>query len=157
MGKTEIYWKTRDFSKTQDLQHVYPKCSYEAKPNWRLYLKKDYWGMLEMHVTWSAIMYLSNEVWCWYSIPSCSDPWAMGYLLRVQRSNGNTFKPLISVTPLVSYKIIDHSDAVGAFAYRRCPNYIFILDLTPGFNGLGKDNSKMRRETFKFWVLVHLI
>ena len=33
--------------------------------------------------------------------------------------------------------------------YRRCSNYIFILDLTPGSNGLGKDKCKTRRESFK--------
>ena len=37
-----------------------------------------------------------------------------------------------------------------SIACRRCSNYIFILNLTPGFNGLGKDNYKMRREAFKF-------
>ena len=36
-------------------------------------------------------------------------------------------------------------------------NYVFILDFTPGFNELGKDNCKTRRETFKFWDLVRLI
>ena len=51
---------------------------------------------------------------------------------------------------LVGNKIFDHS-------YRRCSNYIFILDLAPGFNGLGKSNSNTRRETFKYWDLVHLI
>ena len=40
---------------------------------------------------------------------------------------------------------------------RRCSNYIFILNLTPGFDGLGKDNYKMRRDAFKFWNLVQLI
>ena len=30
-----------------------------------------------------------------------------------------------------------------------CSNYIFILDLTPCFNGLGKVNCQTRRETFK--------
>ena len=44
-----------------------------------------------------------------------------------------------------------------SIACRRCSNYIFILDVTPGFNGLGKDNWKMRQETFKFWNLVLLI
>ena len=44
-----------------------------------------------------------------------------------------------------------------SIACRRCSNYIFILNLTPGFNGLGKDNCKMRRETFKFWNLLPLI
>ena len=42
-------------------------------------------------------------------------------------------------------------------AARRCSNYIFILDSTPGFSVLGKDNCKMRQESFKFGVLVHLI
>ena len=44
-----------------------------------------------------------------------------------------------------------------SIACRRCSNYIFILNLTPGFNGLGKDNYKMRREAFQFWDLVRLI
>ena len=30
---------------------------------------------------------------------------------------------------------------------------MFILDSTPGFNGLGKDDCKTRPETFKFWGL----
>ena len=44
-----------------------------------------------------------------------------------------------------------------SIACRHCSNYIFILNLTPGFNGLGKDNYKMRREVFKFSDLVRLI
>ena len=44
-----------------------------------------------------------------------------------------------------------------SIACRRCPNYIFILDLTQGFIGFGKGNCKMRRETFQFWDLVQLI
>ena len=35
-----------------------------------------------------------------------------------------------------------------SIACRCCSNYIFILDLTPGVNGLGKDNGKTRREAF---------
>ena len=45
-----------------------------------------------------------------------------------------------------------------SIACRWYSNYIFILDLTPGFNGAGKDNcKKMRWETFKFANLVHLM
>ena len=44
-----------------------------------------------------------------------------------------------------------------SIACRRCSNYIFILNLTPGFNGLGKGNYRMRREAFKFWDLVRLV
>ena len=51
---------------------------------------------------------------------------------------------------LLGNKFVDHSDVVGASPSRRCSNYIFILDLTPGFIGLGKDNFKTRRGTFKF-------
>ena len=44
-----------------------------------------------------------------------------------------------------------------SIAYRRCSNYIFILDWTPGFNRLRKDNCKTRQESIKFWNLVRLI
>ena len=40
---------------------------------------------------------------------------------------------------------------------RRCSNYIFILNLTPGFSDLGKDDCKTGRETFTFWDLMWLI
>ena len=60
---------------------------------------------------------------------------------------------------LADNEIVDHSDVVGASPtlYRRCSNYIFILDLTPGINRLGKDNCKTRRETLKFSDLARLI
>ena len=38
-----------------------------------------------------------------------------------------------------------------SIACRRCSNYIFILDLTPGFNEMGKDSCKTRRETVSVW------
>ena len=59
----------------------------------------------------------------------------------------------------VGNKIVDHSDVVGAAptSCRRCSSYIFILNLTPGFNGLGIDNCKTRWETLKFGDLVLLI
>ena len=58
---------------------------------------------------------------------------------------------------LVGNDIVDQSDGVGASPVGAAPTYIFILDLTPDFNGLGKDNCKARWETFKFCDLVHLI
>ena len=39
---------------------------------------------------------------------------------------------------LVSNKIVDHFWCSWGTACRRCSNYIFILDLTPGFIGLGR-------------------
>ena len=44
-----------------------------------------------------------------------------------------------------------------SIACRRCSNYICMLYLTPGFNRLGKDRCKTRREPFKFWDLVRLL
>ena len=51
----------------------------------------------------------------------------------------------------------NYSPTSNISACRRCSNYIFIIHLTPGFNGCGKDNCKMRWETFKFGNLVRLI
>ena len=61
---------------------------------------------------------------------------------------------------LAGNKIVDHSDVVGTSYVGTAPTtvyVIFILNLTPGFIGLGKDDCKMRRETFKFCDLVFLI
>ena len=58
---------------------------------------------------------------------------------------------------LVGNELVDHSDVVGALPVSAAQNYIFILDLTPGFNGLGKKNCKTRRESFQFGDLVCLI
>ena len=38
-----------------------------------------------------------------------------------------------------------------SIACRRCTNYIFILNYTPGFSILHKGDCKTRRATFKFW------
>ena len=53
----------------------------------------------------------------------------------------------LNISGTLVNKIVDH---YTLYACRRCSNYIFILDLTPGFNALGKDNCKMRREIFEF-------
>ena len=58
---------------------------------------------------------------------------------------------------IVCSKLVDHSDVVGASPVGPAPTTSFILDLTPGVNGLGKDNWKTRRESLKFWDLVWLI
>ena len=55
----------------------------------------------------------------------------------------------------VGNKHVGHSDVVGASPVRYY--YIFILDLTAGFKGLGKDKCKARWESFKFWDLMNLI
>ena len=42
-------------------------------------------------------------------------------------------------------KLVDPSDVVGASPVSTAPTYIFILDLTPGYIGLGQDNCKKRQ------------
>ena len=51
---------------------------------------------------------------------------------------------------LAGNKIVHHSNVVRASPVGAAPTTIFILDLTPGFIGLGKGNCKTRRETIKF-------
>ena len=58
---------------------------------------------------------------------------------------------------LAGNEIFYHSDVVGASPVDAAPTTFFILVLTPGFNRLGKDKCKTRRESFKFWDLVRLI
>ena len=53
---------------------------------------------------------------------------------------------------LVGNTIVDHSDVVGAGS-----NYIFILDLSSGFKGFGKDSCKTVREFFsgEIWCILY--
>ena len=58
---------------------------------------------------------------------------------------------------LVGNTIVDHSHVVGASPVGAAPNKIFILDLTSGFKGFGKDSHKTVQESFNYWDLVRLI
>ena len=53
---------------------------------------------------------------------------------------------------LVDNEIVDHSDVVGDLPAGAAPiASIFILDWTPRFNIMHKDNRKTRQETVEFW------
>ena len=56
---------------------------------------------------------------------------------------------------LVGNKIVDHSDVVGASPVVAAPTTSSFS--TPSVNGLGRDNCKMKQESFKFWNFVCLI
>ena len=73
-----------------------------------------------------------------------SRPHSKTQIFKIRKSAAKLSRALvgIKITQMCSWSI----------ARRRCPNCIFILDLTPGFNRLGNDNCKMRRETFQFAV-----
>ena len=51
---------------------------------------------------------------------------------------------------IVGNKIVDHSDVAGSCG--QCTNCIFILNLTPAYNGLGNGNWKTRRETLSVGI-----
>ena len=48
------------------------------------------------------------------------------------------------------FKIVDHSDVVGASLVGA--NYIFILDLTPDFDGLGQENVRRDENLQNFGI-----
>ena len=56
-----------------------------------------------------------------------------------------------NISRTLGNKFVDHSDVVGA-----APTHL-ILDLTPGFKGLGNDNCETRREIFNCCDLVRFI
>ena len=65
---------------------------------------------------------------------------------------------LLTVKPLIILRLDCWSIRCSwSIACRRCSNYIFILDLTPGSTKLCKYYCNTRRETFKFWDLMRLI
>ena len=68
-------------------------------------------------------------------------------------------------TSNISHFLVSYSRQYSCWSFRCswsmtcwcCSTYIFIQDLTTGFNGLGQNNCKTRLETCKFLDLVQLI
>ena len=116
------------------------------------------------HMDWTHGLKCDHGVWPW--------PWPWPWIFKVK--HGICYISIKSY-PKVRCKDVQDSDrgdfwcrravvssswslrCSWSIACRRGSNYIFILNLTPGFNRLGKDNYKMRQKTFKFWDLVQLI
>ena len=95
-------------------------------------------------------------------------PAVAGYLLiyvqnsvfdnnKPHRQNTGISRTLVGnviVDYLVGNIIVDHSGVVGASPVGAAPT---TSSLSTGFNGLGNDNCKTRRETFEFLDLVRLM
>ena len=139
-----------DFELTKDTPQLACKGTY------RVYIGSDlekngltimgpncnsYVGIM-LHVEWNLLM--TQPIIAWHHIQCDNDKWyippSLWYKTHLSRQ-------LNCWSLRCSWSI----------ACRRCSNYIIILDLTPGFNGLGKDNCKTRRESLKFCDLVWLI
>ena len=98
--------------------------------------------------TWKDSLYIETRPW----------PWLSQLLKEWHSFNSNRYTTYCQTSNTrhtsVGNKIVDLGCS-WSIAWWRCSDYIFILDLTPGFNGLGKDNCKTRRQSSKFWDLVH--
>ena len=88
-----------------------------------------------------------NNISFWLCIDSWSENWRVSKMYDYnRRSTFSTYRQTSNINrTLVGNKIVDHSGAVGE------------ARLNIFFNGLGKDNCKTSRKTFKFWDLMQLI
>ena len=78
--------------------------------------------------------------------------WINGNLAEYLSENAITVKLNSHIGRSLSGNILaDHSDVIWT-APVGGSNYTFIIDLKPGFNGLGKDSRTTRRQLFKFWI-----
>ena len=103
-------------------------------------------------ITWASRVSQIRQLDCLFNRLSRLTLWQRKH----QRSALLTFCERITFTSgpaVISYRPVSNIRR----ACRRCSNYIFILDLTLGFIGWGKDNCKLRREAFTFGELVRLI
>ena len=101
-----------------------------------------------------------------YNIPSSSNLVAtQGFMLAqllhiaifLTDSHYLPAKEALAISVWIGKTITSRQYDCWSLTCRWCSNYISALDLTPGFNGLGKENCKMTRETFSFWDSVRFI
>ena len=103
-------------------------------------------------VLWHACTFKGKSILLWNVITKMrGSKWQIAYRQISNISLILTGDNIVDSTMLWSLR------CSWSIAYRRCSNYIFILGLTPGFIGLGKDNCTTRRKIFKFGDLVRLI
>ena len=96
-------------------------------------------------------MILANIYACFiYPVTKSNDiPLRQICLVAKTQSNACHRTPNISRT-LICNNIVGQSDVVGASPFCAAPTTSSFSK--PGFSGLGIDNCKTRRETFKCWV-----
>ena len=127
------------------LYYDFPKFSFV----WKLALYPVQWTNWSFLV-WSPEIVRIVDGSYWNKI--CMQPFVCSYY---QHMSCPSTDHLLLNYPQTSY--VNHLSRQLKFwcswsiACRRCSNYIFIRDWTPGFSGLDKDSRKTRRETFKFW------
>ena len=77
-----------------------------------------------------------------------TDAYSVAYCVICRQGEADGYHQTSNISrTILGNKTVDHSDVV-------LQQHLHFL---PGFNGLGKDNCKTRREAFKFWYLVRLI
>ena len=111
--------------------------SYLSTYIWvRTFFIHTYWAALSLHHIMSFDWWILN----WNPVRVFRLPSNLRYTSYLSRQN-------YCCSLICSWSI----------ACRRCSDYIFILDLTHGFNGMGKDNCEARLETFNLSAMVRLI
>ena len=134
-----------------------------------IFLFENVWIWIKISLKFVPKVRINNiqafvQIMAWRRIGDkpLSEPMMVNLLTHICVTRPQWVKTSNISCTLVGNKIVDHSDVVGAaptgatFSFSFF-NYIFIIDLIPGFNGLDKDNCKMRQETCKVWDLVHII
>ena len=117
-----------------------------------LFVNVTYWNC-------SPIPYV-DQVWWWYVKAFMSYAWQNGQTNR--QTDKRTYLQKLKILASNKLHLSRQWNCCSlrcscSIACRRCSNYIFILDLTLDFNGLGQDKCKMRWETVKCWDSVRLI
>ena len=138
-------WKIFSSLANHDVQSYHPYCWIKLnRPprscNWLLMHERPLWSKASYRI--KSLQYRIYIPWNMETIA-----FYLGYGIVCSRfiwlPSLPTAKPLIYGT-WSGNKIVDHSGVVEASVCRRCSNYIFIVDLRPGFNRLGKGNFKTR-------------
>ena len=143
---TKVYWYSSEDNFTTDTpaiscqnysENYSFKISFKSPRGQWVNLNEDLWRAIsnETYILWGSFWTLLklNPI-----PPGMNETASASFTLCCNRKTSNIRRTLVG-------------------ACRRCSNYIFILDLTSGFNGFGKDTRKTVRESFKCWDLVRLI
>ena len=118
-----------------------------SKSAWILMIRNKFCWQVVIETGWG------NSVI--YSRTSCTSfTWnhSLSYIFIFTSVSTQASQVFFFVKPFCSLVGKTHGTRLSALS-----NYIFILDLSPGLIGLGKDNCKTKRETFKFGDFVRLI
>ena len=160
------YWRLAKIS--CNVQQICQKFLMNSKYIFHIYMRHSRAIRPMIHVDGVEWFSLHHGISISCSHHKCQLLNPIGMMDRIFKKGGKSLAMELQITFITSVKwIYIEKDQLNCWplrcsrsqsiACRRCSKYIFILDLTPGSNELGKGKCKTRRGWFKFWDLVHLI